>query len=115
MCVFLLLLKVATLDVQKKHHTMMKILVNAPLVETAPVILTTLSFFLALWCMLVLLHGKLSHHQLCFQESLFFHNSIYFALVLSLSAAVRMGRLSVVSMSLVHVLHDCRCHMCLLM
>lgn len=60
MLVCLFLLKVATLDVQRKHHTMMKILVNAPLLETAPVILMTLSFILDLWCMLTLLGGKLS-------------------------------------------------------
>lgn len=114
MLVCLFLLKVATLDVQRKHHSMMKILVNAPLLETAPVILTTLSLILDLWYWLTLLGGKLSHHKFSFQRSLFFHNSISFPLIFSLSAAVRMGQLSVVSMNIVHVLHDCRCHMCLL-
>lgn len=57
-------LKVATLDVHRKLHTMMKILVNAPFLETAPVISTTLSFILELRCCLTLLGGKLSHTKL---------------------------------------------------
>ena len=48
MLVCLFLLKVATLDVQRKRRTMMKILVNAPLLKTAPVTLMTLSFILDL-------------------------------------------------------------------
>lgn len=114
MLVCLFLLKVATLDVQRKRHTLMKILVNVPLLETVPVILMTPSFILDLWCWLTLLGGKLSHHKFCFQGCLFFLNSISFPLILSLSAVVRMGQLCVVSMNLVHVLRDFRCCTCLL-
>lgn len=69
MCLFLF--KVATLDVQRKRHTMMKIPLNAALLETAPVILMTLSFILDLWFLLTLFSGKLSHHKFCFPGSLF--------------------------------------------
>lgn len=111
MLLFVFLLKGATLDVQRKHHTMMKILVNAPLFETALVILTTLLFILDTWCWLTLLSGKLSHNMnFVFKKVYFAITQFHCPLILFLPAAVRMGQLSVVSMNLLLVLDYCRCH-----